>query len=128
MTPTEKLLAALAERDCNPTPNAAGWSARCPAHDDRRPSLSISEGDDGRALLDCKAGCATENVVDAIGLRMPDLFRDAQPIQRQPKPQHQNDKPARKKYSTAGDAVAALARIIHEGLRIEKRCVREPLM
>lgn len=34
-----------------------GWSARCPAHDDKRNSLSISEGDDGRLLLHCHAGC-----------------------------------------------------------------------
>lgn len=33
------------------------WIARCPAHDDSEPSLSIGTGDDGRVLLHCFAGC-----------------------------------------------------------------------
>ncbi len=51
-----------------------GWSARCPAHEDRSPSLSIAEGRDGRALLRCFAGCEPDQIVRAIGLEMPDLF------------------------------------------------------
>ena len=39
------------------------------AHDDHNPSLSITEGDDGRALLKCHAGCTTEDVVAALTLR-----------------------------------------------------------
>jgi hypothetical protein len=54
--------------------SGSGWVARCPAHDDRRPSLSIAEGEDGRVLLYCHAGCATRDVVAAMGLRMADLF------------------------------------------------------
>ena len=50
------------------------WLARCPAHRDRTPSLSIREGYDGCALLYCFAGCSTYNVLDAIGLDMADLF------------------------------------------------------
>ena len=41
-------------------------TARCPGHDDREPSLSISEGDDGRVMIKCHAGCATENIVEVI--------------------------------------------------------------
>jgi len=44
------------------------WIARCPAHDDRHPSLSIRELEDGRVLLHCWAGCATEDVLCAAGL------------------------------------------------------------
>lgn len=51
-----------------------GWVARCPAHEDRRPSLSIAEGADGRVLLKCFAGCTAEDVVRAVGLRLADLF------------------------------------------------------
>jgi len=51
-----------------------GWLARCPAHDDHTPSLSISEAADGRVLLRCHAGCETEAVVWALGLSMRDLF------------------------------------------------------
>jgi len=52
----------------------SGWVARCPAHEDHHPSLSISEGDDGRALLICRAGCQTENIVKAMGITVADLF------------------------------------------------------
>jgi hypothetical protein len=50
------------------------WEALCPAHDDRKRSLSIREGDDGRALLKCHATCLTEDVVAALGLEMKHLF------------------------------------------------------
>ena len=56
-----------------------GWLARCPAHDDHAPSLSIAEGPDGRVLLRCHAGCETEAVVRALGLSMRDLFPAARP-------------------------------------------------
>jgi len=50
------------------------WIARCPAHDDRTPSLSIRELDDGRVLLHCFAGCAAADVLAAVGLEMDALF------------------------------------------------------
>lgn len=50
------------------------WTALCPGHDDTRPSLSITEGGDGRCLMKCHAGCETEHVVSRIGLQMADLF------------------------------------------------------
>ena len=52
----------------------AHYQAPCPAHDDREPSLSVSEGEDGRALVKCFSGCKTEDVVAALGLEMKDLF------------------------------------------------------
>ena len=52
MTPVELVLSKLPDV----SPNGHGWQARCPAHDDRNPSLNIAEGDDGRALLKCHAG------------------------------------------------------------------------
>jgi hypothetical protein len=56
-------------------PTGAGrWKARCPAHDDRSPSLSIREGDDGRVLVHCHAGCATAAILEAAGLCLRDLF------------------------------------------------------
>ncbi|WP_195277044.1 hypothetical protein [Anaerotruncus rubiinfantis] len=51
------------------------WYAKCPAHVDNKPSLSISTGKDGRVLLNCHAGCTTEEIVDAMGLTMNDLFQ-----------------------------------------------------
>lgn len=51
--------------------------ARCPAHEDRNPSLSLKEGRDGRALLYCFAGCQLVDVVAALGLSMSDLFAES---------------------------------------------------
>lgn len=34
----------------------AAWMARCPAHDDRAPSLSIADARDGKVLVRCHAG------------------------------------------------------------------------
>lgn len=56
-----------------------GWSARCPAHEDRSASLSLAEGDDGRVLLRCFAGCGAADVVGALGLTLGDLFPDRLP-------------------------------------------------
>jgi hypothetical protein len=52
------------------------WMACCPSHEDLSPSLSIKQLDDGRVLLHCFGGCAVEDVVASVGLRMTDLFPD----------------------------------------------------
>ena len=49
--------------------------ARCPAHDDKNPSLSVTIGKHGdRLVLICRTGCPTDAVLDALGLKMRDLF------------------------------------------------------
>ena len=50
------------------------YIARCPAHMDQHQSLSIGVGSDGRILLNCFAGCDTEEIVEAMDLTMKDLF------------------------------------------------------
>jgi hypothetical protein len=52
-----------------------GWTARCPAHDDRHNSLSIHHRD-GRWLLRCHAGCSWQAIIDAVGIDAADLFDD----------------------------------------------------
>ncbi|HLK90209.1 MAG TPA: toprim domain-containing protein, partial [Polyangia bacterium] len=54
-----------------------GWTARCPAHEDDRPSLSIGTGEDGRVLLRCFAGCQLEAILAALRLEVSDLFPPA---------------------------------------------------
>lgn len=56
--------------------NGTDWTARCPAHDDSSPSLSVSEGGDGRALVHCFAGCSVGDITAALGLTVVDLFVD----------------------------------------------------
>lgn len=50
------------------------WRTRCPAHEDRSPSLSIREAEDGRTLLKCFAGCDTESILTSADLKWADLF------------------------------------------------------
>ena len=50
------------------------WLAGCPAHQDRSPSLSIHELDDGRVLIHCFAGCGAIEVLDSLGLDWSALF------------------------------------------------------
>lgn len=58
------------------------WSARCPAHQDNSPSLSISEGNKG-LLLRCWAGCELTAITEKLGLEIKDLFYDGLPDTRQ---------------------------------------------
>ncbi len=118
MTPVEQLLSKLPDAKKSGT----GWSTRCPAHEDQRASLSISEGEDGRALVKCHAGCTVEEVCAAVGLRVADLM----PIAHTPPDNSVNvngngggprkttkpltAKPTGKTFSTANDAVAELER------------------
>lgn len=53
-----------------------GWSAQCPAHEDRRASLSVAQGADGRLLLHCHAGCDLERILEVLGVDVKDLFPD----------------------------------------------------
>src|SRR5687768_125943 len=82
MAPVERLLARLPDAKRA----GKGWSARCPAHSDRRASLSIAEGDDGRVLVKCHAGCKVEAICAAVGLRVVDLMptADVLPVQHKP--------------------------------------------
>ena len=58
---------------------AGRWKARCPAHNDRSPSLSIREGDDGRVLVLCRAGCSLDSILAALKLAKRDLFAGPPP-------------------------------------------------
>ncbi len=79
--PFDRIVAALEARDCRPRKSGDGVTARCPAHEDRRASLSASEGKDGRVLVKCFTGCEAADIVKALGFEMTDLFpeRDEKP-------------------------------------------------
>ena len=81
---------------------ARQWSARCPAHDDRRPSLRVAEKHDGTVLLHCHAGCAAGDVMAAVGLGLEDLFPDGPLPARQIEPHRR----------TTQDAMATIRREI----------------
>lgn len=55
--------------------SSRGYQARCPAHDDSTPSLSIRDGERG-ILLKCWAGCELTAITGKLGLGVKDLFYD----------------------------------------------------
>jgi len=68
------LLDALSAVGSVPKRSGSGWSCRCPAHDDKHPSLSIGIGEEGRVLLNCHAGCDTKAIMASLGLEMKDIM------------------------------------------------------
>ena len=89
----------------------SGWSARCPAHEDRQASLSIAEGRDGRVLLNCHAGCDHKKIVAALGLEERDLF-DATATSTATPTMSSSSKPASKAYASALAAQKAYERTL----------------
>lgn len=71
MTPIENVLNRLDKVKSN---GSDRWKACCPAHDDKSPSLSITETSDGTVLLKCWVGCDALEITQAIGLELRDLF------------------------------------------------------
>lgn len=54
------------------------YESKCPAHDDRKASLSVGVGRDGGIVVHCHAGCFAEDVLEAMALS----FRDVAPEER----------------------------------------------
>ena len=81
----------LVERLEHCKPSGKGrWLARCPAHADKSPSLSIKETSDGRVLVHCFAGCGALDVISALDLEWDDLFpEDLTENYRKTRRQHQ---------------------------------------
>jgi DNA primase len=100
--PIENLLARL---DAVKETSRGKWQARCPSHDDKQPSLSIKETNDGVVLLKCWSGCNASEIVGAVGLELSDLF-----------PKHENFDHSRRqvKQQKPFNAMDALRAIIHE--------------
>jgi len=75
VSPTDKLLDKL---DRVKSTGPGSWLASCPTsahkHGDRSRGLSIREGEDGRVLAHCFAGCPVDAVIAAAGLEMADLY------------------------------------------------------
>jgi hypothetical protein len=105
MTPIEKVLSRL------PGHRTAGdgFKACCPSHEDRNPSLSIREADDGTVLVKCFGGCTTPQVVSDLGLNMAELFptpcEPPWPANTSPKPHSQP-----RNFASADDAIKAYGR------------------
>lgn len=75
--------------------SGGGYSAKCPAHDDKNASLSVKQGDNGGVVLYCHAGCTPEQVVGALGLSMKDLFPDGDRPRFDRRQEHRTRQPAK---------------------------------
>jgi len=109
--PVQRVIEALRACGCNPKQSGTGWSARCPAHADKAPSLSVGTGDDGRALVYCHAGCELSAICDALELQQANLFADSSdPTHRASSKAAPQEQPQAKStiYPTAGEAIAQL--------------------
>jgi hypothetical protein len=74
--PIDRVLDALRAAQCEPTKVRYGWKARCPAHDDTKPSLDVNVGDVGTVLVTCRSqGCTFAKIAAALKLEEADFFR-----------------------------------------------------
>ncbi len=73
MSAVARLEDALREHGCKG--GSGNWT--CPAHEDSKPSLSVTEGRDGRVLLYCHAGCSFDAVMAALALPVTDAFAES---------------------------------------------------
>jgi len=87
------------------------WIARCPAHEDNRQSLALTEADGGKTLLHCHAGCSSAAVVLSMGLSLKDLFADSR---------NGSKKPA-KRFVAAYDYTDADGKLIYQAVRYEPK-------
>jgi hypothetical protein len=93
------------------------WVSRCPAHEDRSPSLSIREVDDGKVLIRCFAGCGAIDVLDALGLEWASLFPEGR---HQDAPPSQSTIPARDLLVVLDHELTVVVLILHEIISTRK--------
>lgn len=100
------------------------WEAFCPAHDDRKKrSLSISRGNDGRALLHCHAGCDKEiDILPALGMTMPELFPQSE---RQREQTSSHRMPGDDKYASIYDYYDAKGELFMQVCRLPNKDFRQ---
>lgn len=93
------------------------WQARCPAHEDKRASLSVAAGEDGRILLKCHAGCELGDIVSALGLKASDLFQEHD----KPEPKARK---AKAKIVATYDYQNAAGELVYQSVRYEPKDFR----
>lgn len=97
------------------------WKAFCPAHPDRRPSLSIWLGRTGCLLIGCWAGCEKKDILKEVGLTMSDLFppnADGPYTQRAERPLHLGTETAWYNYT------AETGELLYQAVRYEPKGFR----
>ncbi len=110
--------AALLAKLSNVVSSSNGWEASCPCRDDdKNPSLSVHENDDGRVLLFChrNGGCDAEKICDSVGIRTSDLRppkpREVEPVE------YPKQEPAKLKFVEAYDYSDADGTLLFQKVR-----------
>jgi hypothetical protein len=115
--PLRTVYDALERHSADPRGPEHKFTARCPAHEDRSPSLSVAEGADGRALVYCFSGCETRDIIAAVGLAWADLFP--------PGHRHARPSPILARPSATREPVDLVLQALRE-LGIDYRATRSP--
>jgi hypothetical protein len=106
------------------------WQARCPAHHDSSPSLSIAEGKGGRVLIHCWAGCTLSDVLRTVGLQVSDLFEGPPLTHEQARQaalaQAERDKHGRERRIAHGRACDVVHRLERTAQELGGRLARMP--
>lgn len=87
------------------------YSARCPAHDDSRASLSIAEGKDQPVVLNCFAGCAPDDILAKVGLTWDALCNP-----------REQDRASKGEWTPRGEAVAVYDYVDEQGTLLFQVC------
>ena len=74
LTPLQRVVQAVEQHTGPARIRGRQHELKCPAHPDHKPSLGITENTDGHVLMYCQAGCATVDILTAVGLAMRDLY------------------------------------------------------
>lgn len=109
------------------------YTAKCPAHDDKQNSLSISQGEGGRVLLKCHANCEVSDILAALDLGMKDLFPDGGqlPPRREAPKAAAKPKTSRAPRSDMGTIVKQYpytdedGNLLYEAVRLEPKSFRQ---
>lgn len=90
--------------------SGSGYTAKCPAHDDGRASLSVGPGKDHPVVVHCHAGCDRDAVLDAVGLTWAELCRP------------RDDRQADGEWTPRGPAVAVYDYVDEAGTLLFQVC------
>lgn len=102
----------------------SGINALCPAHEDKDPSLSVTEKD-GKILVHCFSGCSIDAILNAIGLEMKDLFCDNDSIIRLNGNGSHTANKAAKMIDTIYEYADAKGEVLYENVRYRPKAFRQ---
>jgi hypothetical protein len=90
--------------------SGSGYTAKCPAHDDGKASLSVGPGKDQPVVIHCFAGCDRDAVLDAVGLTWSDLCKP------------RDDRSSGEEWTPRGPAVAVYDYVDESGALLFQVC------